>query len=332
MHLSRMVVLFTLMQAVGVAAAAADEPALKLVLTIPLDEVKGRIDHLAADVEGKRLYVAALANDTVEVIDLAAGQRIKSIGGLKKPAGIRVLPNSRNVVVASGEDGKVRVFSPDLKLLGEVSGLDDADNVRLDPQGKLAYVGYGDGAIAVIDPEQLKKLGEVKLDGHPESFQLETTGDRIFVNVPTARHVAVIDRRTLTVIATHAIGDAASNFPMAMDEANHRLFVGCRRPARVLVLDTESGKMVASVECVGDADDVFFDAPSKRLYVSGGEGGINVIEQRDADHYNLLETIPTAAGARTSLYVPETGRLYVTVPSRGGQRAELRVFACGRGP
>ena len=311
---------------VASVASAADEPLLKHVATIPLDGVEGRFDHFGVDVEHKCLYVAALGNNTVEVIDLAAKQRAGTIKGLKKPTGVRVLAGSGKSVAASGEDGKVRVFDRDLKALGEIDGLDDADNVRLDADAKLAYVGYGDGAIAMIDPAQVKKLAEVKLDGHPESFQLESRGPRIFVNVPSAKQIAVIDRDKRAIVATWPLRDVAENFPMALDETDHRLFVGCRKPAKLLVLDTQTGRTIASLACCGDTDDLFYDAAAKRLYLTGGEGCISVIGQDDADHYRTLGNVATAAGARTSLYIPELAMLAVAVPHRGPQRAELRIY------
>lgn len=303
-----------------------EEPLLKLVQSIPLDGVEGRFDHFDADVERQRLYVAALGNNTMEVIDIKTGTRIKSISGLQKPTGVRVLPDSGNVVIASGDDGKFRVYSPDLKLLGTVDGLDDADNVRLSADGKLAYVGYGDGAIAVIDPQQLKKVGEVKLDGHPEAFQLEKNGNRMFVNVPTAKQIAVIDLDKLSVVAKWEVRKADANFPMALDETNHRLFVGCRNPAKLVVLNTATGKEVQSLECTGDTDDLFYDGATRRVYISGGAGSVSVVQQEDADQYRLVVTIPTAEGARTSCFVPRVNRLYVAIPHRGKQEAALRVF------
>jgi DNA-binding beta-propeller fold protein YncE len=308
------------------AGARAEEPLMKQVATIPLDGVEGRFDHFGVDVDGRRLFLAALGNNSVEVIDLAAGKRVSSISGPKKPTGARVLAGSRKLVVASGDDGNVRVYDEGLKLLGTVHDLPDADNVRLDPQGKLVYVGYGDGAIAVVDPEQPKKIADVKLDGHPEAFQPEANGDRIFVNVPSARQIAVINRTKGAVVATWLVREAEANFPMALDEANHRLFVGCRKPAEVLVVDAETGRTVTTVPCCGDTDDLFYDAAAKRIYVTGGEGCISVIEQSDADHYRVAGTVSTAAGARTSCYVPETHTLYVAVPHRGRQRAELRAY------
>jgi outer membrane protein assembly factor BamB len=188
------------------------------------------------------------------------------------------------------------------------------------------WVGYGDGGLAAIDSESGKQVTDVKLDAHPESFQLETGGKRIFVNVPNAGYVAVVDRETGTVVEKYSLKPAGANFPMALDEANHRLFIGCRNPAKLLVLDTETGKTVATLNIVGDTDDLFYDAANKRIYVSGGEGRVTVISQMTPDIYNVAGQVTTAPGARTSFFVRETGTLYVAVPHRGRQKAELRAF------
>jgi DNA-binding beta-propeller fold protein YncE len=301
---------------------------LRQVQTIDLPGVEGRIDHFAADVKGNRLFMAALGNGTLEVIDTAAGRRVGSVTGLHKPQGVGFVPETGEIVVACGDDGTVRFYDAGtLKPAGVIEGLEDADNVRYDAGAGRLYVGYGGGALAVIDARQRKKVGEVRLDGHPESFQLEKEGKRIFVNVPEARHVAVVDRQRGAVVAKWALGEAKANFPMALDEGNHRLMVGCRQPARLVVLDTESGKAVATLPCAGDTDDVFYDAGRRRVYVSGGAGEVSVIAQKSADQYEAVGVVKTAAGARTSYFVAETGRLYVAVPRRGGQRAEVRVYA-----
>jgi hypothetical protein len=186
-------------------------------------------------------------------------------------------------------------------------------------------VGYGSGAIAAVDLEG-QRAGEVKLQGHPESFQLERNGSRIFVNVPDARHVAVLDRAAMKLIGTWPVTEAAANYPMALDEASHRLFIGCHNPAMVLIYDTTSGKRVGSFPIVGDTDDLFYDAARKRLYVTGGEGYIDVCHQNDADHITRIARVASAGGARTSLYVPDQGRLYVAVPLRGAEKSELRIY------
>jgi DNA-binding beta-propeller fold protein YncE len=317
-HVSSSVVLFTL---IGASTTAW----LQVARTIPL-EVKGRIDHLALD--GDRLFVAALGNDSVEVVDLKAGKAVARIDGLNEPQGVAAVPETHRLIVAGGGDGKVRVYDADLKPLGSVDRLEDADNARYDTDGKLAYVGCGDGALAVIDPQAIVKVGEIKLQGHPESFQLDPKSPLIYVNVPAKKHVAVVDRKQRTVIATWPLTDAAANFPMALDAENHRLFVGCRKPAKLIVLDTTTGKTVASLDCCGDADDIFYDAAKKRIYVAGGEGAISVFEQTTADKYASLGKISTAPGARTAMFSAD-GELYVAVPQRPGQRSEIRVFKRG---
>jgi DNA-binding beta-propeller fold protein YncE len=294
---------------------------------IPLPGVEGRIDHFGVDLKNKRLFMSALGNNTVEVLDLGSNKRIRSIPGLHEPQGVFFVPEFNRVFVANAKGGAVEILDGDsFKLLGEVNYSDDADNVRYDARAKRIYVGYGDGALGEIDAATGKRSGDVKLEGHPESFQLEASGPRIFVNVPDAGHLAVIDRDRRAVVAKWPIEGARANFPMALDEADHRLFITCRRPAQVMVFDTGSGRLVARLPVVGDADDMFYDAARKRLYVSGGEGAISVVEQHDADHYAVAGRIPTAPGARTSFFVPTLNRLYLAVPHRGSQPAEVRVY------
>jgi YVTN family beta-propeller protein len=309
-------------------SACAQEPAtLKLAQTIPLPGVKGRFDHFAIDKKGHRLFVAALGNNTLEVLDTGSGKTIKTITGLRKPTGVLYLSEPNEIAVANGDEGIFKLFDGATYLLVKTVGaLDDADNVRFDPKTKLIYVGYAEGALAVIDAARMKLTGSIKLAAHPESFQLEQEGSRIFVNVPDAQHVAVIDREKQTVMATWPMTTFHSNFPMALDEANHRLFVGCRQPARLVVFDTSTGKPVTDLAISGDTDDLFYDARRKRLYVSCGEGFVDVIDQRDADHYQLRERVPTRPGARTSFFSPDLNEFYLAVPLRGTQGAEIRVF------
>jgi hypothetical protein len=178
----------------------------------------------------------------------------------------------------------------------------------------------------MLNAETGEKIADIRLPGHPESFQLETAGSRIFVNVPSAREVCVVDRRRAAVISHWPLKDVRSNFPTALDEKNHRLFVGCRSPARLVVLDTESGGAVASLDCAGDADDLFYEPARRRVYLSGGEGRLDVFEQADPDHYRLISQTPTAGGARTSLLAPQSGSIYVAVPQGLLRGAEIRAF------
>jgi len=310
------------------ACLRAQEPAtLKLSSTIALPGVKGRIDHLAIDAKGNRLFVAALGNNTLEVLDLATGKSVKRVSGLRKPQGVLYLAAPNRIGVANGDDGTFRLFDGgSYELLRNFGSLADADNVRYDPKTKLIYVGYGEGGLALIDSGAMKETGRIKLAAHPESFQLEAQGSRIFVNAPDAKQIAVIDREKQAVTATWPMNEFRANFPMALDEVHHRLFLGCRQPARLVVFDTTAAKPVANLAISGDTDDLFYDAARQRLYISCGEGFVDVIEQRGADRYVLRERIPTRRGARTSFFSAELDKFYLAVPARGDEPAEIRAY------
>jgi DNA-binding beta-propeller fold protein YncE len=311
---------------VTVNAGAVAEP-MAFVRAIALPRVEGRIDHLAFDAATGRLYVAALGNNSVEVVDVGTASHRKSLSGFREPQGIAVIPEITSVAVANGQGDGLQLIGADDYRAGAMVRLgDDADNVRYDGSAKRVYVGFGGGALAAIDPATARVIGEAKLAGHPESFQLERGGSRVFVNVPGAGQIAVVDRSSMKVTATWPVSSASANYPMALDEVNHRLFVGCRRPAKALVFDTNSGKQIASFDIVGDTDDLFYDGARKRVYVTGGDGYLDVVQDEGANRFGRLAHIATAPGARTSLFVADQGRLYLAVPHRGSQKAEVRVF------
>src|SRR5215813_364799 len=310
----------------AIVASAQSNAPLRLKKTIDMPDVQGRIDHLSIDVKGERLFVAALGNNTLEVIDLKAGKRAKTIAQLKEPQGIRYVAETDRLYVANGNDGSVRTFDgTSYAPLKTLDYGDDADNLRYDSGRKRIYVGYGSGALGEIDGEG-NKVGETKLDAHPESFQLEEGSPRIYVNLPKSRKVIVVDRETRTIIATWKTGMAFANYPMALDEADHRLFVVTRLPARLLVFDTNTGNIVQKLPAVGDSDDVFFDKNRRRIYASGGEGAISVFEQKDPDHYTESARIPTVKGARTSFFSVDLDRLFLAVRREGSQPAAIQVF------
>jgi DNA-binding beta-propeller fold protein YncE len=300
---------------------------LKLTQTIALPGVEGRIDHFAFDVAGERLFVCALGNNTVEVVDLREGVRVHSITGFGAPQGIAYIPELNRIFVANDRGGICKIYDgKSFQAVGELDFKDDADNVRYNSATKQIYVGFGSGGIAVVNAPDGKQIGSIKLSAHPEAFELEKTGKRIFVNVPNSRHVAVIDRDKSEVVATWKTDLAFANFPMALDEVNHRLFVGCRLPSKLVVLNTESGDVVAKIDISGDPDDVFYDRKRHRIYAICGAGKIDIIEQTDASNYKALTKIDTAEGARTGLFVPERDTLFVAVPHRGSQQAEIRAY------
>jgi YVTN family beta-propeller protein len=308
------------------AIALQAGPPLTQLQTIPLGSINGRIDHLAVDVKGQRLFVAALGNNTVEVIDLKTGAKIHTIPGLKAPQGVLYHPDTNRLVVACRDDGSIRIFdASSWKLLQNINKFGDADNLRYDPETKHILAGYGDGAIGIFDANG-KQLGEVKLETHPESFQVERRGPRVFVNTPGSSNIVIVDRVTKSIERAWPLPSAAANYAMAMNEAGERLFVVTRKPPKLFVLNLRTGLSVDDRRTVGDVDDVFYDAARRRIYIIGGEGSVDVVHEISRDRFEPLATIPTAPGARTGLFVPELNRLYVAVPHRDKQPAEIRVF------
>jgi hypothetical protein len=300
---------------------------LRFIRAIALPGVEGRMDHMTVDSAGQKLFIAALANNTVEVVDIKAGTHVQSLKGFQEPTGIASVHDAGSIAIANGQgDGVRTINAADYRVIKEIPIGDDSDNVRYDAGARTLYVGYGSGALAAVRPADGAVPARATLAGHPESFQLESSGRRIFVNVPTAGHIAVVDRGAMKVTATWPLSGAAANFPMALDETGRRLFVGCRRPAKILIYDTSAGKEAGAADIVGDTDDLFYDSARKRLYVSGGDGFIDVLDARDAVALKPVARVPTAAGARTSLFVPDQSRLFLAVPHRGGQRAEIRVY------
>lgn len=308
-------------------AEAQERTPLKLIKTVPLPGVKGRFDHFTIDAKRNRLFVAGLGNNTLEILDVAAGKHLRSITGLHKPTGVVYLPDQDQIAVANGDDGTLKVFEgKSYGLVKTINSLPDADNVRFHAKAKLIYVGYGHGALAVIDATTMKQTHSIKLAAHLESFQLEREGNRIFVNVPGANEIAVIDRSKGRVINEWRYVKFGGNFPMALDETRHRLFVGCRKPASSFAIDTTTGKLAWASLISGDTDDLFYDEKMKRLYISCGEGFVDVIEHEESGDYRLPERIPTRGGARTSFFAAALNQYYLAVPQKGNRMAEIRIF------
>jgi DNA-binding beta-propeller fold protein YncE len=302
-------------------------PALRLEREIPLPSVEGRIDHLSADVEGQRVFVAALGNGSVEVVDLREGKRVGQIKGLKEPQGLLYLPSNHALYVATGGDGMVRSYDGrTLALLKSVTLGDDADNLRWDHKSESIMVGYGDGAIASMSSDLIRK-GEVRLPAHPESFQVSADGSGLFVNLPHDQSVAAIDLAKLAVTAKWGHLGAQANFPMAVDMRRDRIYIACRTPARLLALNTKTGSVAERIDTVGDADDLFFDKARGRIYIVGGEGFVDVVSAPTNGKLNSIGHIPTAAGARTGLFVPAWNKLFIAAPHRGTNQARLLVYS-----
>jgi len=298
---------------------------LRSVAVVPLPNVSGRIDHLAFDADRQHLFVAALGNDTVEVIDTAKNAYLRSLPGFHEPQGIVTVPDLPAVAVANGDTGTLQLVDANTfqtRWTMKIGG--DADNVRYDAARKQLYVA-AQGGLFVVNPASGEVTRRIAIPGHPESFQLERDGLGVFANLPGASQIVVADRQDMSVRGRWATGPCQANYPMALDEMTHRVFVGCRRPAMVTAFDTASGKVVTSVPVVGDTDDMFYDTTRNRLYVIGGDGFVDVVE-RNGDTLRRAGRIATRDGARTGLWVAAQNRLYVAVPSRIGRPAEVRIF------
>ena len=304
---------------------------LSLTQTIALPKVQGGLNHMSVDGEHQRLFAAAPTNKTLEIVDLKSGKPWRSLEG-ERPAAARYAPEFNQLYVSSGEN----LYMYDGSSFGLFVRIDlqsRLDELEYSARAMELYVGCmttSKTGIAVIAIPEGRLLGKIAFPASPQGIAVEERGGRIFANIPANSSIEVVDRKERKVMATWQLGGSRDNFPMALDETGHRLFVACRRPAEMLALDSESGKIVAHVHCVGDADDMAYDPAHKRIYISGAEGSISVIEQRDADRYRLLEYVTTVPGAATSTFSSQLNSLYVGVPRRDNEAAQIRVFKVGR--
>ncbi|MGH7087750.1 MAG: YncE family protein [Stellaceae bacterium] len=271
------------------------------------------------------MFVAELGNDSVGVLDMRSQAVVHRMTGLSKPQGVGYVPWTDTLAVANAGDGSVRLFQGEaLKPAGRIDLGDDADNVRVDAKRRLLFVGYGRGGLAVIDPSRRAKIADLPLNAHPESFQIDHLGRRIYVNLPDSGEIAVVDGTTGKTKAEWRNRDGSANFPMALDEAAQLLLVAFRSPPRLMAF-TQTGSVVDNLAVCGDADDLNVDGRRNRVYVSCGDGSITVLQRRGSS-YAIVATVPTVPGARTSLFVPELDRLFVAVRASGSERPAIWAF------
>ncbi|HJZ89790.1 MAG TPA: hypothetical protein VKE40_02885 [Gemmataceae bacterium] len=319
-----------LLMAAGLAAAApvAASDRLELTQTIQLEGAEGRLDHMALDAKGERVFVANLSNNSLDVIDLKAGKLIKQVPEQKKIQGIAYAPELDRIFVGNGVDGVCNVFDGKTYKLIDTLKLPDADNVRFDPTTGLVYVGHAEHALTAFDAKSFKVKATVKLPGQPEAFQLDPDRKRLFVNTVRPSAVAVVDLEKHEVVAKHVPTKVEGLYPMALDREGERIFIGCRQPAVILALDRKSLQDLGTVEIPADVDDLFFDAKRKRLYASCGEGFLTVLEGKEGGRrFEVVEKIPTAKLARTCFFDQESGRLFLGVPRQAGKPGpEIREY------
>ena len=316
---------------------AQEKEPLRLVETIPMPNVKGRIDHMDVDVKGKRLFVAGLENGSLEIVDLGAGKWSKSIPGFKKTQGVAYIPSLNKVFVASGDDGMLRMFRGDsLELLDSIKLELGPNRVAYEPHSKSLYLGYGGkdagkdyGMVGIIDAKTDKSLGDIKVDAHPAELLLDKSGKTLYVFVSSAGKVQVVDTKKREVVVTWPTS-SQRNGDGAFDEKTHRLFIGTRTPPQMIVMDSNTGKEVIALPTVEGMDGVYFNAAQKRIYVSGGRDGdvgyVFVYQQKDPDHYETIGKIPTRSGAGTSFWSPQLNRFYVGAPATDKDEAAVLVF------
>jgi DNA-binding beta-propeller fold protein YncE len=307
------------------AAQEAGKGFLDLENKIPLGTVSGRIDHLAFNPLRKQVFIAELQNNSVGVVDLGSGRLMHRITGLSEPQGVGYAPSVDMLFVANGADGTVRIFKGGDFAPTGLQALDsDADNVRVDAETEHVYVGYGAGALAVIDPTTRMKIKDIELPAHPESFQISRSTQQIFVNLPNAGSILVLGKEGNAPRAAWSTAKDQGNFAMALDEENSSVLVVYRSPPKLSVRDMRDGAVIADRDTCGDVDDLFVDSKRQRVYVTCGEGYIDVFDERA--HYAHLARIATRRGARTSLFIPALDRLAVAIRASGNEPAELWIY------
>lgn len=298
---------------------------LNLKQSISLQYVKGRIDHIAVNLKDSILYVAALGNNSLEVVDLKNYKVIHSISGLDEPQGVAYIPQTNEVMVANGGNGICNFYNAaNYEKRASVKLGSDADDVRYDSVSKKIYAGYGDGGVAVIDALQHKKIADGKLPAHPEGFQLDSKLNRLFVNVPDANKIIVFSVDDLRIISEWAT-EYRANFPMTIDEKDHIIFIGYRRPAKLVAINEATGKTIASADLISDIDDLFYNAQTNKIYSSGGGGAVNVFSFINSK-LEKVASISTRDGARTSLLIPSLNSFILAERANGSRSAELQVY------
>lgn len=309
----------------GQANFGADKLTLQKVIELPT--VKARIDHIAVNLKNNVIYVAALGNNTIEVIDLQKGSDIHSIQGVGEPQGVAYIPEQNEIAVASGVNGDCVFYNAStFAKVATVRLPGDADNIRYDVAQRKMYVGYGTGGIALIDPVQHKQTGDVKLPAHPESFQIDKKNNRLYVNLPDDHSISVIDLKSLKVIDTWKISRLRANFPMTLDTATDRVIIGFRHPSVMVIYDSKTGQEVSRNDLVTDCDDVFYDPVTQQIFASGGGGSVNIFQKSTGNNYKLVANIATREGARTSFLIPSLRTLIVAERAEGANPAAMAVY------
>jgi hypothetical protein len=305
---------------------------LKIQQTITLEGVKGKFDHFAMDEAGKRLFAASTGNQSVEVIDLAAGKVVDSLKGFAKPHGLAWIASTRTLFVSDGGKGELAIYSGwPLKRVETLSLSEDADDMVYDQATGLLYVGHGGtnaanpAEVAVVDAKKHNLVTNLAVATHPEALEIDAKSDRIFANIADAGQVAVIDGKTHSMSATWTLKSAKDNTPLAYDQADGVMLIGCRRPARLIALDARQGSELSILSSSAGADDLFFDRATRRAYLISGEGAIDSVELAAGGILKPVTVTRTVSGAKTGLLDPASGLLYIGIPGTNASAA-IRIY------
>jgi DNA-binding beta-propeller fold protein YncE len=299
---------------------------LILQKTIIMPSVNGRIDHMDVNLKNGIVYVAALGNNSLEIVDINQGKVLHSITGLNGPQGVAYIPQQQEIFSANGGNGDCYFYDAKTYIRSATIHLSsDADDVRYDSIRQKIYVGYGDGGISVIDAKKHQEIADIKLSGHPEGFQLDNKLSKLYVNVPDSHQIEVIDLSQSKLVNQWSTAELRANFPIAIDTIHHYLFIGYRHPAKLVVMDARSGKIVDRVDLVSDVDDLYFDEMDGKVYASGGEGFVSIYQWRDLNMKEIAK-IATESGARTSLLIPSIRLFILAERAHGNTSAELKIY------
>lgn len=321
--------LLLVLTAGGMSSCKGQQPStsdeLSLQKVIPLPGVKGRIDHLDINLARKIVYIAALGNNSLEVVDLAQDKLLRSVPGFDEPQGVVYIPQTNEIMVANGGNGTcVFLNGENFQTTATLKLGSDADDVRYDPASERIFVGYGNGGIAIVDAKSHQQLADIRLPAHPEGFQLSRNRDQLMVNVPDAGSIFVLDLKGSRVGTTWKAAFSA-NFPIAADPEDQLFFIGFRHPARLAAVEENSGKLVASVPLIADVDDLYYDGRQKKIYASGGGGAIDIFRFNNSK-LEPVGSMSTRSGARTSLLVPALNSFLLAERAGDGKPAQLLVY------
>lgn len=320
-----------------IGGAQAQEAPVKLEKTFKLPaDVKGRFDHFGVDLKHHRLFATPEDHKALLVLDIHDGKLLQTVQGIEKPHAVAYREDLDRIYVTDGDAGVVRsIDGKNYKIINSVKLQEDADAMSMDPSTKLLYVVSGGkdvhmtySTLSVVDSTKGEKLTDIKVDGDTlEVMSLESSSPRLFLNNRAKNQIEVIDRDKRAIIATWPVTMGKTNVAMAYDEANHRLFVGCRS-GHIVVFDTATGKELQALKIGEGIDDLHFDPQSKLLFAAcgAGSGELDLYKEVDADHYESAGKIPSSPGTRNGRFVPELHEYFLAVPQHESSNAEIRVY------